>query len=136
MKNITRLKRKYSQQVTQNTNFFQTIYHATDGIIDLFKGERNFRMHFFIAVLYCILGLCLRITGIEWIWLLAVIFFVLMAETINTIVETLVNLVVGRHYNILAKKVKDIAAGGVMMASIFAFAVMIIILVPIILRFI
>ena len=130
------LKSKYDRQVTQNTNIVQTIYHAWNGIVDLFKGERNFRMHFTLAVLLCLIGILLHINSIDWILLLAVIFLVLIAETINTIVENLVNLVVGRHYNILAKKIKDIAAGGVMIASIFAGIIAIIIFVPIIIKLI
>lgn len=130
------LKSKYGRQVTQNTNIIQTIYHAWNGIVDLFKGERNFRMHFTLAALLCLIGILLRINSIDWILLLAVIFLVLIAETINTIVENLVNLVVGRHYNILAKKIKDIAAGGVMIASIFAGIIAIIVFVPIIIKFI
>lgn len=130
------LKSKYGRQVTQNTNLIQTIYHAWNGIVDLFKGERNFRMHFTLAALLCVIGLFLHISSIDWILLLAVIFFVLIAETINTIVENLVNLVVGRHYNVLAKKIKDIAAGGVMIASIFAIIIAIIVFLPIIIKFI
>ena len=128
-------KKKYGHQVTQNTSLFQTIYHAWAGVLDLFKGERNFRLHFTIALLLCLVGMCLHIRPLAWVCLLTVIFFVLIAETINTIVETLVNLVVGRHYNVLAKKVKDVAAGGVMISSIFAAIVAIIIFVPVILHF-
>lgn len=128
------MRHKYNKQITKNKNIFQTIYHAYDGIKDLLVEERNFRMHSCLALLCIIIALFLRISSISWIWLLLVIFFVLMAETINTIVENLTNLVVGRHYNVIAKRVKDIAAGGVMLSSFFAVIVMLIIFIPLIIK--
>lgn len=125
-------KKKYGRQTSQNTHLSQTVYHAICGVKDLFNGEHNFRMHLCIAIILIIIGIFLHLSAIKWLWLLLVIFFVLIAETINTIVETLTNLVVGRHYNILAKKVKDVAAGGVLIASVFATIVVIILFLPIV----
>ncbi|MFD2144106.1 diacylglycerol kinase family protein [Mucilaginibacter antarcticus] len=55
----------------------------------------------------------------EWMWIVACIAIVLMAELFNTALEFLVDLV-SPEYNELAGHVKDIAAGAVVIAALFA----------------
>ncbi|CAI2603749.1 Undecaprenol kinase [Apilactobacillus kunkeei] len=59
-------------------------------------------------------------------------FIVLIAEVVNTLCESIVNLIVGNKYNEIAKKAKDVAAAGVVIASIFAAIIGLLVYVPII----
>ncbi|WP_404799018.1 diacylglycerol kinase family protein [Apilactobacillus timberlakei] len=108
--------------------------HALQGIITLIKDERNFRFHLFSSLVVIIFSFYLKINLNEWLWILLALFLVLLSETINTIVETVVDLFVGDKYNNLAKKSKDVAAGGVLIASLFSILVGLIIFLPIILQ--
>ncbi len=125
---------KDKPQITKNTNFWQSLGHAKDGLIDLVTEERNFRSHLVSAFLVILAGLLFRVSLIDWAWLFLVIFLVIIAETINTIIENVVDLVVGKRYNVIAKRIKDIAAGGVLITSGFAVLVGCIIFVPLILK--
>jgi len=96
----------------------------------LFHYERNFRKHLLLGSLAIIVGAILRLTVNEWLWLMLAIFLVLIAETLNTIVEAMVDLVVGQTYHELAKRAKDVAAGGVLLAAIFAVVVGCLVMLP------
>lgn len=125
---------KGNKQVHKNKHFIVSFLHALQGIITLIKDERNFRFHLFSSLVVIIVSVYLKISLNEWLWILLVLFLVLLSETINTIVETVVDLFVGDKYNDLAKKAKDVAAGGVLIASLFSILVGLIIFLPIILQ--
>ncbi|MFC6288689.1 diacylglycerol kinase family protein [Levilactobacillus angrenensis] len=125
---------KQPQQTSKNRAFSQSLGHAWDGLRALFHYERNFRKHLAVGSLAVIAGLILRLTLNEWLWLVLAIFLVLIAETLNTIVEAVVDLVVGQHYHDLAKRAKDVAAGGVLMAAIFAVIVGALVMLPAFMR--
>lgn len=118
------------KQTGKNRAFKQSLGHAWDGLRALFHYERNFRKHLAVGSLAIIVGLFLRLTLNEWLWLVLAIFLVLIAETLNTIVEAVVDLVVGQTYHDLAKRAKDVAAGGVLMAAIFAVIVGALVMLP------
>jgi len=80
------------------------------------------RVHGVIAVLVVALGFYYRITSEEWIAILLCIGLVLVLEILNTAIETLVDLVQPEH-DPLAGKVKDIAAGAVLVGTIVAAAI-------------
>ncbi|QBP17983.1 diacylglycerol kinase family protein [Acetilactobacillus jinshanensis] len=121
-------------QITKNKNFCQSLGHAWDGIIDLFKEERNFRFHTCAAMTVVVIGLILHVSLEDWSWLLVAIFAVLVMEGVNTVVENMVDLEVGHHYNLRAKHIKDIAAGCVLVTSFFAAIIGCIVFIPVLLR--
>lgn len=110
-------QRKYNHQINKNKNFFQSLYHALAGIKDLIVDERNFRIHLVLAVIYIIIGFILRFSVMNWICLLFALGLVFITEAINTVAENITDLLVGHHYNKTAKVIKDVAAGGVLIAS-------------------
>lgn len=55
---------------------------------------------------------------------------VLAAELANTCVEWLVDLVTDNHYSLIAKRVKDIAAGTVFLTAVFSVVIGGIIFIP------
>lgn len=118
------------KQTTKNKNFIQSFIHAMQGIFSLVTTERNFRKHLLFGMLAVILGFILNLNLGQWLWIILAIFSVISSEALNTIVESVVDLIVGPKYDDLAKKAKDVAAGGVLLSAAFAFIIGVIIFVP------
>lgn len=103
--------------------------YAYQGIIAAFKSEQNLKIHLSIALLVIIFGFFLKLSFYEWLIIILSIGLVLMAELFNTALETCVNLVTMK-YNEKAKKAKDIAAGSVLIISLFVMVIGLIIFLP------
>ena len=109
---------KRGQSFKTSQNFYESINHAYAGIIYCFKYSRNFRIQILCSVITIFLGFLLKLNGIESIVIIATIFSVLILEILNTSIESLVDLVVGKKYSKLAKISKDCSAASVLIASI------------------
>lgn len=75
------------------------------------------RLHFLIGLFAVLLGIILNFTYIELMILCLTIAFVLFAEMFNTAIEYTVDLV-SQEYHPLARIVKDIGAGAVLLSAI------------------
>ncbi|MDN2452312.1 diacylglycerol kinase family protein [Lactobacillus sp. UCMA15818] len=111
-------------------HFWVSFCHAYQGLKTAWKEERNLRFHSVMTVLVILAALIFRVTMIEWLWLGLSITIVLVCELINTAIENVVDLIVGTQSNQLAKKAKDIAAGAVLIASLFSLVVGLTIFLP------
>lgn len=100
----------------KNKTFFSATRNALNGIIHAFKTEKNLRIDYLIGTLVLITSLFFDFSKTELICLFITIGFVIFAEMINSTVEYIVNLIT-TEYNLNAKAAKDIAAGGVLIAS-------------------
>ena len=107
------------KQVEKNHHFKQSMQHAINGIKTVFQDERNFRFDVVAAIVVVILGFFLKIERLEWYWIVFCIFLMFILEMLNTVVEQLVDLMVGHNYHLAAKKAKDVAAGVVLMGAVF-----------------
>lgn len=114
----------------KNRKFSHSLKHACDGLITLFKEERNFRFELICLPLVVIAGLIFHLPISEWLWLIAASAIVLIAEAANTAIENLTDLASHLHSNDFAKKAKDIAAGMVLLAAAFALIVAGLIFIP------
>ena len=114
----------------KNRKFSHSLRHACDGLITLFKEERNFRFELICLSLVVIAGLIFHLPIREWLWLIAASAIVLIAEAANTAIENLTDLASHLHSNDFAKKAKDIAAGMVLLAAAFAVIVAGLIFIP------
>ncbi len=83
-----------------------------------------------MAILALGLGTWLQLSINEWLWVTLAIFVVVVAEVLNTVVEAIVDLLVGHHYDAEAKKAKDVAAGGVLIAAFFAVVIGCLVFIP------
>jgi diacylglycerol kinase len=108
---------------------FKSIGIAFDGIIDLIKSENNAKIHLVSTIVVVIVGLKLQFLAIEWLWISLAIAGVWVAELINTAIEKLTDLV-SPEINPIAKKVKDYAAGAVLVMAIWAIFVFCLISFP------
>lgn len=109
--------------------FWESFGYAREGLKHCFQKERNFRIHTVMGVLAFFLGLSLRLSGAELAILLLLIGLVLISEMLNTALENLVDLCTA-EYHPLAKVVKDVAAGAVLLLCVVAVLVGIVIFVP------
>ncbi|MET3539304.1 diacylglycerol kinase (ATP) [Pontibacter aydingkolensis] len=86
-------------------------------------------LHVIASIVVAVMAYRFEVTRTEWCILIFCIGLVWMAETFNTALETLTNLVSPEH-NLLAGKTKDLAAGAVLLASMTAAIVGLIIFIP------
>ena len=103
--------------------------YAFQGIATLFRETPNAAIHLVMAVFAILLGLFFPISATEWLAVIIVIGLVFALEAVNTSIETLSDFVT-KERNESIKKVKDLAAAGVLMATIAALAVGILIFLP------
>ncbi|WP_262248133.1 diacylglycerol kinase family protein [Parapedobacter soli] len=95
---------------------------AFQGISAAYRSERNLRIHTAVALAAVTLGFGLDLAGWEWCWIMLCIALVVVVELINTAIETGIDLVSPNEHP-LAKKAKDVAAGAVLVAVLFAVIV-------------
>jgi len=93
--------------------------HALNGLLLSFKTQRHLRIHFVVAVLVLGAGFVYRLNRAELLLLVGAISFVILAELLNTALETVVDLVT-TDYHPLARVAKDVAAGAVLVAAVNA----------------
>ena len=110
------------KQTEKNSNFLTSLKHAIDGIKTVIQEERNMKAHLCIAGLAIIISFFSGLSAVEWCFILLCIFIVFLMEILNTVVENLVDL--------LVKKAKDIAAGGVLLSASFTVVIAMIIILP------
>lgn len=99
-----------------------TFRHAWEGIVYAFRTQINMRVHVAATLLVGIMGYILHISAIDWLFVITAMALVLVAEMINTAIETTVDLI-SPEFHPLAKIAKDTAAGAVLMAAVFAVIV-------------
>jgi diacylglycerol kinase (ATP) len=103
-------------------NLLASFNFAFEGVIHVLRTQRNMRIHFLIAVAVLIAALLTNVQKLELIALLLSISFVLIAEMINTAIESAID-VATTAFDPMAKLAKDIAAGAVLIATVNAVAV-------------
>lgn len=110
-------------------NRIRSVGYAFKGAIILLNKEASVKVQFFIALLVTAAGFFFNISSTEWITQLLAIGLVMSMEGINTAVEEIANFIHPEHHNKIGL-IKDIAAGAVFFASIFAIIIGFIIYLP------
>ncbi|MDF2635172.1 MAG: diacylglycerol kinase [Pelosinus sp.] len=95
---------------------------AFAGIYYCVMHERNMRIHLGAGLVVVFLSWWFTLEKYEILILLVTVECVLVAEMINTTVETLVDMI-SPQFHPLAKIAKDIAAGTVLITAIFSLVV-------------
>lgn len=117
-------------KVEKNKDFITSVEFALTGIRTVFQEERNMRKHVVMGIGAILAGFIFRLNQMEWLWLLLAVFLVWLVEIINTVFENVVDMVTDFHFHPIGKKVKDMAAGAVLLTSIFAVIIGGIIFLP------
>ena len=113
----------------RSRNLAESFRFACAGLWYALRTQRNTRIHLAIAAGAIALGLWLGLSYTQWAVLALTIGFVLVSEMLNTVAETLVDLV-SPGYHPLAKVIKDVTAAAVLLGAIIAVVVGLLILGP------
>ncbi len=103
--------------------------YAFRGIWFLIREEHNFRIHLAATVVVVFLGLYFDVSDRDWLWLVLCIGMVLTAEGFNSTIEKLVDLKQPDH-DPKAGRIKDLAAGAVLLIAFTSLIIGIIIFWP------
>ncbi|WP_416207860.1 diacylglycerol kinase family protein [Enterococcus sp. HY326] len=109
--------------IKKNRQFISSLEFALQGIRTVYKEEANMRKHTLLGTLAILAGIIFRLNASEWRWLLLVIFLVIIVEIINTAFENVVDMVTDFHFHPIGKRIKDMAAGAVLITASFAVIV-------------
>lgn len=102
---------------------------AAAGLIRMVATQHNARIHLFATISVVCLGLAFRIRADEWCWITAAVTLVWVAEALNTAIELLGDAVTTEFHPGIGHA-KDVAAGAVLAAAVFAVIVGLTILGP------
>src|SRR5687767_815513 len=90
--------------------------------IATFFGERNAKIHLIAAIAVILAGFYVEVERSEWFWIVLAIALVFITEMLNSAIERMCDVLHPGHHPGIGK-VKDIAAGAVLVAVLFALAV-------------
>jgi len=100
----------------QNQPFLKSLRCAWQGLFDLYFTQRNFRIHLVVTVCAVTAAWWFRFDAWRWGMLIQTIGLVLVAEGLNSAVETAVDIC-SPEIQPLARQAKDMAAGAVLIAT-------------------
>jgi len=107
----------------------ESFYHACRGLVSVFKSERNFRIQIFLGIIAISAGIYLPLKNWELILVILMVVMVLSMEIVNTVFEYFTDLLKPRLHHYVGS-VKDIMAGGVLIASVGALVMGLLIFLP------
>ncbi|WP_242204382.1 diacylglycerol kinase [Aestuariivivens insulae] len=110
-------------------NRLKSIKYAYKGAFLLLKKESSIKIQACIAVLMTVLGFFFNISPTEWIIQFLAIGMVMSIEGINTAIEEVANFIHPEYHSKIGF-IKDIAAGAVFIAAVFACVIGLIIYLP------
>jgi diacylglycerol kinase len=110
-------------------SFAESFRYAFAGLKYAFGTQRNIRVQSLAGIAAMVLGAVLGLSLLEWAVLILTICFVLVAEMVNTVFETIVDMVT-QEYHPLAEIAKDVGAAAVITAAIAAVIVGMLLFVP------
>ncbi|GEN57411.1 diacylglycerol kinase [Halolactibacillus alkaliphilus] len=103
--------------------------YAINGLIFAFKNEINMRVHVLVTIIVIMLGFFFQVSFTEWVLLFLTFGLVLSSEVFNTAVEMLLDYL-APEWHPKAGIIKDLTAGGVLIASSIALIIGAIIFIP------
>lgn len=89
--------------------------------------DRSILVQMVLAIISLIFFYLLKISYVEWLFVITAIFVVVVSEFLNSAIEDVCDLLV-KKYDLHVKEIKDIAAAAVLLAAIYAVVVAIFII--------
>ena len=102
---------------------------ALNGITLSWESELTMRVHIVAVVLVSLTGVWVGLSATEWAIVFSLYGLIMGLELVNSSIEALCYFV-QPHYHPAMKRTKDLAAGAVLMASVFAVAAAIVLFYP------
>ena len=126
--NIKRPHKRSSWKIAKDlpTSFF----YAAKGLRYAFSTQRNFRIHVGFAFGSFVLGLFCGLNKSDLAIMALTATSVLVVELLNTAIESVVDLAIGKRFHPLAQIAKDCSAGAVLVASISSVLIALLLLLP------
>lgn len=93
--------------------------HAIEGILHAAKTQRHMRYHFYAAIIILIVSFSIGISWSEVVILITLSIIVLSVEMLNSALETITDILF-KDYDERAKRIKDMAAGSVLITAMGA----------------
>lgn len=103
----------------KNKEVIESFNNAVNGILQAIRREGHMKVHYVATLLLIISALFFNFTRMEFTVLVLTCGMVIVAEMFNTVIELIMD-VVSPDYNPTVRKIKDIAAGCVLVAAICA----------------
>lgn len=119
-----------SDKIKNNKSIYASFDNAIEGIVESIDTERNMKIHILSALVILVLCFFLDFSRIELIIISITVALVIAFELINTAIETLTDMVTEGKHHILAKKVKDISAGTVLIMTVNSVLVAYLLIYP------
>ena len=110
-------------------NRIKSFRYAFEGLSTLLREEPNARIHLVAAIAVTMAGFGLRISHTEWLVLMLTFGMVISLEILNSVVERIADFVSPERHPAI-KKIKDLAAAGVLITAMTAVIVGVIIFWP------
>jgi diacylglycerol kinase (ATP) len=110
-------------------NRLKSVGYAFKGALLLLKTESSIKIQFAITIIVTIAGFYFNISNNEWIAQILAIGLVMSIEGVNTAIEEVANFIHPERHDKIGL-IKDIAAGAVFIASVFASIVGLVIYLP------
>ena len=104
--------------------------YAAKGLAYAFSTQRNFRIHIGFALAAFGLGFFLGLNKSDLSIMALTATSVLVVELLNTAIESVVDLAIGKRFHPLAQIAKDCSAGAVLVASISSVLIAVLLLFP------
>jgi diacylglycerol kinase (ATP) len=126
--NLARLNKRSSWKIAKDlpTSFL----YAGKGLKYAFSTQRNFRVHVVFTLVALALGFLLELNKSDLAIMTLTATSVLLVELLNTAIESVVDLAIGKRFHPLAQIAKDCSAGAVLVASISSLLIAILLLFP------
>jgi len=109
--------------------YIKSFNHAIDGIVYCIKNEHNMIIILIATIIAVILGLLLKISAYEWLFIISICGLIAACETINSAIEATVDLVTTTIHP-LAKIAKDTASSATLLLCLVALIGGLIIFIP------
>ena len=102
-------------------NFFKNSSYALKGLLDLIKTETSFKIELIITIILLPVIIFIDVTLTNKALMFITLMGMLLAETINSAIERVVDLVTQEHHQ-MAGRAKDMGSA-IVFLSIFIFIV-------------
>jgi diacylglycerol kinase (ATP) len=103
-------------------NFFKNTSYALSGLKDIFATEKSFKIEAIIVVLLSFFLWAINLDFYDKLLLFCAMFFVLIAEAINSAIERVVDLVT-KEYHPMARRAKDVGSSIVFLSISLAVVI-------------
>ncbi|MCA1927582.1 MAG: diacylglycerol kinase [Calditerrivibrio sp.] len=106
----------------KSKSWWRSLGYAIEGVLYAAKTERNIKIHISLSIAVLFIALFFNLKFLEYIILTITISLVIAAELFNTAIEYLVDALI-KEKSDLAKRVKDVSAGAVLVTAFGAIFV-------------